>query len=63
MSPKSKTVSPIVTLWLIAYNIISAIGWGAVLYKLVTHLITTNGNYQTVYPVIEELVNIVQTAA
>lgn len=61
----TKTVKmlPILKFWLILYNILSAFGWGVVLYRLIDHLIISDGNYSASYKMVGQLLAVVQTCA
>jgi hypothetical protein len=61
-SKKNVKVLPIIKFYLIAYNFLSCYGWLAVLYQTIDHLLLTN-DYEGVYPVVVQLLQVVQTAA
>lgn len=48
---------------LVAFNFLSCYGWLSVLYQTVDHLIITNGEYQSIYKQVSQLLQVVQTVA
>jgi very-long-chain (3R)-3-hydroxyacyl-CoA dehydratase len=62
-SAPAKPTAPIVRLYLIAYNLVSAAGWAAVWLLIVHHLATASSPISTLYSRIQLPLKIVQTLA
>lgn len=60
---KAQTPSGFVQGYLVAYNLVSCVGWSAVLYRTIHYLLQTSGQYEGLYDHLGWFLTLVQTGA